>query len=63
MKAARDKGSKVVILGEGAAGAWMRGQSAGLDADGVVVIDTARDAPRVEGKRPKDALAEFSRRH
>ena len=61
VKAARDKGSKVVILGEGAAGAWIAwAKLRGLDADAIVVIDTARDAPRIEGKRPKDVLAEFS---
>ena len=61
VKAARDKGSKVVLLGEGATGAWIAwAKLRGPDADAVVIIDTARDAPRIEGKRPKDVLAEFS---
>ncbi len=60
VKAARGKASKVVVLGEGAAGAWIAwAKSQGLDADAVVVIDTPRDAPRIDGKRPKDTLAEF----
>jgi hypothetical protein len=50
----------VVMLGEGAVGAWIAwAKLQGLDIDAVVVIDTARDMPRIEGKRPKDLLAEF----
>lgn len=59
-KAARSKAAKVVMLGEGAAGAWIAwAKLQGLDTDAVVVIDTSRDAPRIEGKRPKDLLADF----
>jgi hypothetical protein len=60
VKAARGKGSKVVVVGEGAAGAWVAwAKLQGLDADAIVAIDPARDAPRIEGKRPKDVLAEI----
>lgn len=59
-KAARSKAPKVVMLGEGAVGAWIAwAKLQGLDADAVIVIDTARDTPRIEGKRPKDVLADF----
>ncbi len=60
VKAARPKGAKVVMLGEGAAGAWIAwAQTQGLGADAVVAINTPRDAPRIDGKRPKDVLAVF----
>jgi hypothetical protein len=60
LKAARPKGTKVVMLGEGAAGAWVAwAQLQGLGADAVITINTPRDAPRIDGKRPKDVLAVF----
>lgn len=59
-KAARGKAPRLVMLGEGAVGAWIAwAKLQGLDADAVVVIDTAKDAPRIDGKRPKDLLADF----
>jgi Protein of unknown function (DUF3530) len=59
-KAARSKASKVVMLGEGAVGAWIAwAKLQGLDTDALVVIDIARDTPRIDGKRPKDLLAGF----
>ena len=46
------------MLGEGAASAWIAwAQTQGLGADAVVAINTPRDAPRIDGKRPKDVLA------
>ena len=58
VKAARAKASKVVILGEDSAGAWVTwAQGQGLGADGVGAINTARNAPKIDGKTPKEALA------
>ena len=58
VKAARAKGPKVVMLGESSAGAWITwAQNQGLGADAVVAINTARNAPRIDGKAPKDMLA------
>jgi len=58
VKAARAKGSKVVLLGEESAGAWIVwAQNQGLGADAIVAINTARNQPRIDGKAPKDMLA------
>jgi hypothetical protein len=58
VKAARAKGSKVVLLGEESAGAWIVwAQNQGLGADAIVAINTARNQPRIDGKVPKDMLA------
>jgi len=58
VKAAREKGRKVVVLGQDAAGAWVAwAQNQGLGADAIVAIDTARGSPKIDGKLPKDALA------
>ena len=57
VKAAREKASKVVVLGEDAAGAWIAwAQNQGLGADAIVAIDTARGTPTIDGKSPKDVL-------
>lgn len=58
VKAARAKGSKVVLLGEDSAGAWIVwAQNQGLGADAIVAINTQRDQPRIDGKVPKEMLA------
>lgn len=58
VKAARAKGSKVVLLGEESAGAWIVwAQNQGLGADAVVAINTARNQPRIDGKVPREILA------
>jgi hypothetical protein len=58
VKAARAKGSKVVLLGEESAGAWIVwAQNQGLGADAIVAINTGRNQPRIDGKVPKDLLA------
>jgi len=58
VKIAREKGSRVVVLGEDAAGAWITwAQSQGLGADAIVAIDTARSSPPIDGQLPKDTLA------
>lgn len=58
VKAAREKGGKVAVLGEDAVGAWIAwAQNQGLGADAIVAINTARAAPAIDGKSPKEALA------
>ena len=58
VKAAREKGGKVAVLGADAAGAWIAwAQNQGLGADAIVAINPARAAPAIDGKRPKDVLA------
>lgn len=58
VKAAREKGAKVVVLGELAAGAWIVwAQQQGLGADAVVAINTPRNSPRIDGQTPRDTLA------
>jgi hypothetical protein len=58
VKVAREKGSKVVMLGEDAAGAWIVwAQNQKLGADAIIAINTARNAPQIDGKQPKDSLA------
>ena len=58
VKAAREKGSKVVVLGEDAAGAWLVwAQNQKLGADAIIAINTARNAPRIDGRQPKELLA------
>ena len=58
VKAAREKGSKVVVLGEDAVGAWLAwAQNQQLGADAMIAINTARNVPRIDGKQPKESLA------
>jgi hypothetical protein len=58
VKAAREKGRKVVVLGEDAAGVWIVwAQNHGLGADALVAINPARGSPTIDGKPPTDAFA------
>ncbi len=58
VKAARAKGSKVILLGSGSAGVWIVwAQNQGLGADAIVAINTSRNEPQIDGHAPREMLA------